>query len=221
MGCDIHFYVESRNWDDTRWVSRDKWQADTYTDGDDCDGLWADGFYNGRNYNLFAILANVRNGRGFAGCYTGSGFRPMCEPRGLPEDVTLLVRHASDRYGVDGHSHSWLLLSELLEFDWDGQSTMLHGFFSKEEYEEFKESGVARSYCGGISGNNIRTANEPAYIAMRESGTLNSQYEWFVECDWPETYRQAVGENWFQCLDELAKLNKDPAKVRIVFWFDN
>jgi len=29
-----------------------------------------------RNYDLFAILANVRNGHGFAGIKTGGGIRP-------------------------------------------------------------------------------------------------------------------------------------------------
>ena len=38
-----------------------------------------------RNYNTFAMLANVRNGRGFAGCWTSTGF-----PRGLPEDLAAV-----------------------------------------------------------------------------------------------------------------------------------
>jgi hypothetical protein len=41
-----------------------------------------------RNYDVFAILANVRNGRGFAGVVTGGGFNPIAMPRGLPPDVS-------------------------------------------------------------------------------------------------------------------------------------
>lgn len=41
-----------------------------------------------RNYDWFAILANVRNGRGFAGLYTGSGFDVIAEPRGYPENIS-------------------------------------------------------------------------------------------------------------------------------------
>lgn len=41
-----------------------------------------------RNYDWFAILANVRNGRGFAGVKTGQGFDVIAEPKGLPNDIS-------------------------------------------------------------------------------------------------------------------------------------
>ncbi|TXH46702.1 MAG: hypothetical protein E6Q97_28985 [Desulfurellales bacterium] len=40
-----------------------------------------------RSYNTFAMLANVRNGRGFAGIKTSDGFPFIHEPRGLPSDL--------------------------------------------------------------------------------------------------------------------------------------
>lgn len=40
-----------------------------------------------RSYNTFAMLADVRNGRGFAGIKTSDGFPVIHEPRGLPADV--------------------------------------------------------------------------------------------------------------------------------------
>lgn len=43
-----------------------------------------------RNYNTFAMLANVRNGRGFAGCWTSTGFPVIHEPRGLPKDLAAV-----------------------------------------------------------------------------------------------------------------------------------
>ena len=69
MGCDIHLYVE-RKVPGIGWVSLED----------------PNEHYNGltnRNYSIFAILANVRNGRGFAGIVTGTGFNPISEPRGL------------------------------------------------------------------------------------------------------------------------------------------
>ena len=44
--------------------------------------------YGDRNYNLFAILANVRNGTAFAGCKTGEGFNPISNPKGVPSDAS-------------------------------------------------------------------------------------------------------------------------------------
>lgn len=67
-----------------------------------------DRFYRGRNYNLFALLANVR------------GESPDPEftqaDRGVPiDDCSKSYLNAVDAYGDDGHSHTWYLLSELLE----------------------------------------------------------------------------------------------------------
>lgn len=53
--------------------------------------------YDDRCYNLFAILANVRNGRGFAGCKTGERFNPVSEPKGYPEDMCAELQ--ADIYG--------------------------------------------------------------------------------------------------------------------------
>lgn len=40
------------------------------------------------NYDWFAILADVRNGIGFAGISTGEGFSVIAEPKGLPDDIS-------------------------------------------------------------------------------------------------------------------------------------
>ena len=68
MGTDIHSIAQ---------VNRDgRWQTVAIgIDGDQ------------RSYNTFAMLANVRNGYGFAGCRTSTGFPVIHEPRGLPEDL--------------------------------------------------------------------------------------------------------------------------------------
>jgi hypothetical protein len=105
MGCDIHLYVERR--ENGAWITCDQWSKD---EGDDYPHVdYQKSFYRGRNYDLFAIFADVRNGRGFAGCETGDGFVPICAPRGVPDDCCPEYRAAVEGYGEDGHSHSWLL----------------------------------------------------------------------------------------------------------------
>ncbi len=104
--------------------------------------------YAGRNYNLFSILANVRNGVGFAGCETGQGFVPIAMPKGLPDDVSPQIKIQSDGWGCDGHSHSWLTLRELLDYDWEGQKTVEYGVVTEEEYKVSKEKGQPDSWCG-------------------------------------------------------------------------
>ena len=71
-----------------------------------------------RNYNTFAMLANVRNGRGFAGCWTSTGFPVIHEPRGLPEDLAAVDDDIEDDdadYSV--HVDKAQLVAA---WDWDG-----------------------------------------------------------------------------------------------------
>jgi len=118
-------------------------------------------WYNGRNYNLFAMLADVRNGRGFAGGQTGAGFNPIAEPRGLPDDVVNgeydeeKDEYSSFSYG--DHSFSHLTLKELLDYDWD-QTTMLCCYIPLNYYAVRKETGDTsppKWGSGGIWGQGI------------------------------------------------------------------
>lgn len=96
MGCDIHIIVQVLK-----------------------DGVWSTLDYDPefyRSYNLFGFLANVRN---------MSQSPVISEPRGMPEDVE--VEENDDwcmGYLKDGetwmgeHSYSWLLASELVNYDY-------------------------------------------------------------------------------------------------------
>ncbi len=138
MGCDIHFYVEK--WSDEevtegpidisdkrdslisnvlklereyRWISVDKWYRD--------EGYWTNygnSFYSGRNYDLFAKLADVRN--------YANNIEPLDQPRGIPEDASYAYKLMVKEMGNDGHSHSYFTLDELLESGVDWSSTFLN-----------------------------------------------------------------------------------------------
>lgn len=56
-------------------------------------------WWHDRNYNVFAILADVRNGTGFAGVRTSAGFAVIAEPRGVPADVSDEVRQRIEETG--------------------------------------------------------------------------------------------------------------------------
>lgn len=90
MGCDIHGFAEVKR--NNKWEKvGDVFKYPYYDEKDEIDKYnkpLTDSFYSGRNYDLFAILADVRNGYGFAGVKTGEGFNPISEPKGLPEDIS-------------------------------------------------------------------------------------------------------------------------------------
>jgi len=142
MGCDIHIYAEVKEngeWEKVGPVFDDPYYAPERPLSD-----WnqpkIDQPYVGRNYDLFAILADVRNGRGFAGVPTGTGFVPIAAPRGLPNDVTPGVEAQADSWGRDGHSHSWLLLSELQGYDWDQVTTHVSYYTSVQWESTYRDS---------------------------------------------------------------------------------
>jgi hypothetical protein len=125
MGCDEHWNVEKRI--DGVWVRAEPLVPNRYRFEPTDPEMVREDWGPGRNYNLYGILADVRNGYGFAGCDIGDGFEPILgreQPtRGLPDDATAETRENSDDWGEDGHSRTWLSLRELLAFDWFGETT--------------------------------------------------------------------------------------------------
>jgi hypothetical protein len=83
MGCDIHAHVEVR-----------------------IGNVWH--HYSvprlGRNYDMFSLMANVRN---------SGNITPISPPKGLPPLLSQLTAFDALRWGPDGHSHSWLSASEM------------------------------------------------------------------------------------------------------------
>lgn len=98
MGCDIHGVVERRSGD--KWVGvRVLGFVHRSGQADEPYGFVGD-VARSRNYRRFAALAGVR------------GHGP--EARGVPPDISDTSKLLIDQWGGDGHSHSWLPLSEAI-----------------------------------------------------------------------------------------------------------
>lgn len=158
MGCDIHFYVE---------VKKDsKWQRycpeDKYVESVDDDGYknksrdwYDDPLYVGRNYSLFSILADVRNGRGFAGCDTweGDGFVPISSPRGVPSDTSQEVMKeyvcvlGGDKYHTQETFDRWVKNGSSKRIDGNtvtGPDWHSASWFAVEELEKYDWDQVTK-----------------------------------------------------------------------------
>lgn len=211
MGCDIHAFIEVRNGDG--WKVYD-WESDIPEK--DYHARWDHPLYIGRNYNLFAMLADVRNGYGFAGCDTGEGFKPIASPRGLPPDVCSVVKLESMGWGIDGHSHSWLTVRELLDYD-TSQTSVLSGLVDMEEFRSFIENGSPSGWCGDAWGPKIKKVSNHE---MRDLLDRDVDYTPMTRVSWTKTYHDCALKFWDKTVPELQKLG-DPDNVRLVFWFDN
>jgi len=105
MGCDIHIVVEQHH-PELGWVGL---HACPYHTGTiyGAKATTAQGSaswdLDGRNYTLFGALAGVRQ---------DVPDYPNAEPRGLPDDASPLAAMLSEAMDDDGHSHSWMMLTE-------------------------------------------------------------------------------------------------------------
>lgn len=105
MGCDIHSIAQVNK--NGKWETVDVGLLSTP-----------------RNYHDFAVLANVRNGTGFAGSITGDTWMVLFDEKGLPEDIGYVELETisfvnnegdEDTYWLGDHSHSYLTLAEIRE----------------------------------------------------------------------------------------------------------
>lgn len=102
MGADIHIYSETRK--DQAWIAD---QADTFTTEEEDDYIYhsmKDAPGKERDYWFFGLLAEVRSSWPFT-----------IQPKGLPEDMSEQVAVLAKSWEGDGHSHSWLTRTELID----------------------------------------------------------------------------------------------------------
>lgn len=132
MGCDIHIQIERKTdegWKRVVWTN--EWRRkcpDIYSGSTDPNALELGDNFDGRNYDLFGIFADVRNGT------CGDAVPPIAEPRGRPEDADW-----GDWLG--DHSFSWLSLRELQDYDWDAP-LIKRGWVNHEQAEKFRADGI-------------------------------------------------------------------------------
>ena len=181
-----------------------------------------------RNYTLFAILAGVRNGYGFAGCYRHEPLQPIAEGRGIPEFISVVEERTEELYNkyygrwddeeefgcwLGDHSYTHMTVNEILE--WKGWNNHLSqgGVVSVEHYEETVAKGKEpESWCGGISGGGVVTVAEDEY----KSGAKATH----VKCFWKS--EQSLGERYDWFLEGIERIKNEYGEdVYLVIGFDN
>ena len=259
MGCDIHLYVEKLV--NGKWESMDQWEKDDEFH-DICkedlvnveDTLkknisqsrrakllkqkesllqlintttyvipYEKRFYSGRNYDLFTILAGVRH----------SGLNTISSPRGLPGNMSPLVRKEYRKWLGDGHSHSYFTIEELDRFDWD-QKCFQKTIVDASSYYQW--------YLGEYKGPpmSMYRFKESEEVTVQEmKNRINKALEDFdeeatqemlndavnslnISCSvcWEETYAETCPRFTEETMPKLRALGL-PNEVRIIFWFDN
>jgi len=174
MGCDIHAIIEV----DDGWGWRNAGEPDI-----------------GRNYAIFSVLGDVRN---------YSDPIPVIAKNRLPvelddeewERCSDAFRGVAKEWDGDGHSHSWVTLKEMRDFD-TTQTVYNHDLVLGKD-----ELGNITSICASTSGPH-----------MGEVGVCNIFGPWGAH-------------HWLKLIEDIAGIatahgQTDPEKIRLIFFFDN
>ena len=185
MGTDIHGKFQRKDDKTGRWV-----EVETEYDF-------------GRHYQLFAVLAGVRNGFGFAGDPMGDKVKPIAEPRGLPSDIK-----DSDFYG--DHSYSYLHSEEMIAWYQNDKIVSHVGVLDRSAYEKWDKVSVPDGYCLDISGVDVVVINDTEDEKKTENWT-------HIRCEWKVSLKSEL--SYF--FDEVIRLSQIHGKIRFVFGFDS
>lgn len=210
MGTDIHYKFQAKN-------KQDNWED---LDGD---------FHISRHYQLFSVLADVRNGFGFAGVKTGDYVKPIAEPRGLPDDLLTVPVYVygghisgyepSEYFG--DHSFTHLYGTEMLEWWKNPPSTVKCGIITKDEFLNW-EIGTEweGGYCGSIEGHGIEvydaTSKDPVLLKYFDFKAHENVTH--VRIAWNSSLKKEL--SYF--FDDMVKpLVEKHGEIRLVMGFDS
>lgn len=175
MGTDIHLQVEV--FENGAWKICPRKPFPRYNEAG---FTWKDD-PTSRNYDLFAFLADVRNGIGFAGIVTGERIEPQFPGRGFPKDYqdprmwfedhpedvdeeALVLSTATPKrpYGeysggdfwMGDHSITHATLKELQDCNW-GLTVTSTGFVTLDQYLKYRAEGAPDEWCGDVGGRGV------------------------------------------------------------------
>lgn len=231
MGTDIHGVFQRKNPQNKRW-------EDT-----------PHRYEMNRDYQLFAVLAGVRNGVGFAGCVTGQVVTPISEPRGYPEDFIScgLIDHEDVEEGNDAN--------ELVK----DRHPATHKMVDPRRQKYSKSESVRSIWMGDhsfswLSGAQMLAWHEKAPTVVAVGVIEREAYKaWDKEAepksycggvsgggvvviDEPQVGKPGEPKNWTHVrvtwerslkdslayfFDEVRRLSDEPGEIRFVFGFDS
>lgn len=207
MGCDIHFYVETKD-DNGEWkiVQEDPNELDSIYDDETDSEITIPDFrwrFN-RDYYVFGILANVR-------------LHIKCKytARGLPADLSQQIKFLSDYRGSGLHTHSYLSLKELKNIINSPQYRIYH--LDDKLYAEYKKTKRIGITVSDTEGWKIISNKQMDLFIENYAFSNNEKYLTPVKIKIEDqTWRNKLEEFYNRVLSKVSE-----KESRVVFWFDN
>lgn len=181
--------------------------------------------YQGRNYNLFSVLADVRNTRSTSNIFDPSmeyeerdSILPLALPKGIPDNASKGWKKECKRWGLDFHSHSYFTLQELLDgIEAGAFKQVIHqrGYVSLRQYLTLKETGeTPDSWSAYTSAPSMKEDEWEALSDEEKKPHLEEVEEHsneffggsvYIRTEWEWNLESAMGE-FMRTIEEL-KLN--------------
>ena len=200
MGCDINVTLERYNEESKRWEP-----LNLYRKNPD-DTFEPIPVYNGRDYELFGLLAGVRGSSHFF----GGDYGYLVEPRGLPKDMSVQAQLEWEN-GKDEHGKMWWHTPTWYDFcELDTYAYLLNDF-NKEMKKKNKKIGELEKKINELE---------------------NKDEEDERDCWFEDEYENEDDYNGIDSLVSFVDCLKDilrkygiyhpkVGEIRIVMWFDS
>ncbi|GHO83301.1 hypothetical protein KSZ_13070 [Dictyobacter formicarum] len=200
MGTDIFLYAEWRHNEPWQFIGEMSENIVYQYDPEHENPYHPKDLYNVRNYNLFAILADVRN---------DVGYECIAPRRGIPNDLSPEIKSyfevfQSEEMGRELYP-GWLTLEELVHFDWHGKRIQRYGRVDERVAHLFhSDRGFPfREWPQGI---------QIGYSRMPKASK-------YCNACWTETYAESAGPDFMELLDTFSRKYGVSKDIRLVFWF--
>ncbi len=208
MGTDITIFVEEQSKDGSWELVDEPVKHDQPYNYIDEIKFLPRSMDSGRNYNLFAILANCRNG-----LRSEELFKPIADQRGVPDDLSEIAKRVYES-SDDYHNATWYYIEEVLDYDWS-QTMQFAGDVDEKFKHLFKDNplGYPRKELERLQNPN-RKEGESTIISGAAAYSKDG-----VTVRWRETYRDCAKH----FLDRLKTYQnaKKPLSRRVVMWFSS
>lgn len=191
MGTDIQMLAQARN------KETNQWEEVAF----DYDGV--------RHYLLFSVLADVRNGYGFAGVSTYTPVEPISKPRGYPTDIEVGYNNVINGTWMGYEDHSWLSTKEILEYFLTERKTTRTGVITLEEYQQWDRVSQPQYWSPTVTRKD--TVTRPMDDADNGIPCTHVRIHWDV----------SINDECSYFVDAVRKLDREHEETRLVFGFDS
>lgn len=228
MGTDMHVMIEVKHGDEP-------WKPI---------GGAPQAFAAPRNYAMFSVLADVRNGAGrhekvwqephvhehdgHKVDIPGWWYDPedggheklafISEPRGVPEDASVAWLANVLMWEVKSSTvdTTWFTPQELLEGPWD-QRVIRYGLISEADYITLLETGkTPQTHAAGAAGEGVRIVSEQEY-----GEGIRGEHMTMVNATWVEPSVREMVAGFLEMVEEIESSKPSESKVRFMVLFES